>query len=197
MKTISLFTSAILFPFCCVIAQDKEKLKDVTFGFAAGFSQNFSDVYEYSLSPANTTLQRQKINRGSFVISSMISIKLTKLEVENNELQSQKTDTRAGFKERFAINVGLNLIEISNSVQFNKSIDGGVGLGYYIQKNAQVSLMFEATSVRQIRAGIENGYLGKQIPKESAYYNALDKDDDNLFYNKYVAGLSLKIVFSL
>lgn len=152
MKSNYLFIFVLAFLSLTSQAQDTEKLKDVTFGFAAGFSKGFKDIYDYSLSQGNYSLQRQKLNRGAFVISSMISIKLTPLEFKrgNNQMQTQKAQKEASFTDRLSLNVGLNLMEISNSVQINKSIDGGIGLGFYVQRNTQIALMLEASSVRQV-----------------------------------------------
>lgn len=65
-------------------------------------------------------------------------------------MQTQKAQKEASFTDRLSLNVGLNLMEISNSVQINKSIDGGIGLGFYVQRNTQIALMLEASSVRQV-----------------------------------------------
>lgn len=69
MKSNYLFIFVLAFLSLTSQAQDTEKLKDVTFGFAAGFSKGFKDIYDYSLSQGNYSLQRQKLNRGAFVIS--------------------------------------------------------------------------------------------------------------------------------
>ncbi len=125
-----------------------QNLKDVTLGFAAGVSNRFTDTYDYSLSTgAMPALKVQKLSKGAFVVSSVLTVKFKKLKVDidsegnkSNQLLAAD-DKPAKPKDRWALNVGLNLLEIKNDVTFNTSIDGGLGIGYFIHANTQIALM--------------------------------------------------------
>ena len=108
------------------------------------------------------------------------------------------TQEDAEWYERFAINVGLNIAEVNEgSISFNKAIDGGIGLGYYLNDFTQIGVSFDMIRIRQLRNYIVDNYLDKPIPNGNDVYNALDQNDNNLFYNKYFGGCSVKIIFSL
>lgn len=196
--------AAFLFLFVltsCVSLRAQEKLKNVTLGFAAGFSQNFRSTFDYSLSPNNNSLKVQRLSPGAFVISTVFFAKFKKLAEDTaqaKQIRIQGTANEvAKFWHRLGFVLGLNVVEVSNSVRFNKAIDGGAGLGYFVGENFQVALMFDVTSVRQMREHIVNEYQNRPIPLGNDFYNALDPSDTRLFYSKVVSGMSLKFVFSL
>ena len=102
------------------------------------------------------------------------------------------------WTERLAFNIGLNLAEISSeNISFNKQIDGGIGLGYFVSPSIQVAGFFEVVRTRQMREYIINQYGGKPIPKGNEFYNALDPSDNNLFFNKTFTGFSIKVVIAI
>lgn len=180
-----------------------ELLKRLTVGFAAGIAQSLSGVYDYSLSPVDNSLKIQGLSRTAFVVSSVATIRLSSLKKKDGRLFRQNNfgvpDSEATTKQKFAVNIGLNLLAVSNDVQFNKAIDGGIGLGWFFAPNAQIALMFDVTSARRMREYLVETYRDKQIPKGSnaVFYTALDLSDNSLFYSRVTTGLSFKIVFSL
>jgi hypothetical protein len=165
--------------------------------------------------------------RGAFVISSMINVKVRKLVYAEGALNKaigpptstqgiedtfDKTGkliattkvvrtavpyTKANWKDKITFHVGLNLAEIAPSVTFNKTIDGGIGIGYLLSENSHIVLMGDFNKIRKIRQYFVDKYEGKAIPNGSSVYTTLNVDDSNLFQNKTNFGLSLKIVFSL
>ncbi len=192
--------TALLFFFLLCNKVWAQNLKDVTIGFAAGPSYKFTNTCDYSLSPdASSSLKLQKVPNLSFVVSSTLTVKFKKLKVdtETAKLFTLANDTPAKPKDKFALVVGINLLEIKNDVKFNQSIDGGVGLGYFIHENTQIALMFDISTIRQMREYLVNLYENKPIPKGTDFYNALDLGDNNLFYNKTIFGTSFKVIFSL
>lgn len=198
-------------------------LKGVTFGLGMGWSYMFKQPKEYFLTTdTNHKLQVQDLSHSSIVLSSMISIKLGKWAIQDQKgkdgkirkayVNPNKTkDPTKGvtalsgdpayedlkWYQRFAINISLNLAEINGgNIAFNKSIDGGLGLGYYFNEFTQVALFYDMLRVRQMRDYFVKNYEGQAIPNGTEVYNALDEKDNNLFYNKYYSGLSLKVIFS-
>ncbi|HZY35524.1 MAG TPA: hypothetical protein VFE53_02685, partial [Mucilaginibacter sp.] len=142
-------------------------------------------------------------------------VKLGKLSVDPNSStlvpQSQKTkyaaakkansesgSSYAGFSDRLSINLALNLADVSSNVTFNKSINGGIGLGYFVTDNLQLALFYDVSQLSQLRDYVVNAYQGKPIPNGTGtYYNSISTTDSNLFYNKTVSGLSFKLIFSI
>lgn len=209
-----------------LLSFSQDELRGVTFGFSAGFSQQFSRQYDYFLDPANNFLQKQKLGKTSLVISTVASIKLSKLSVQkkgadgnfkntfvrtgipapqkemrnNKEIKAFSGESsleNAKWHEKFVLNLALNLAEIGSDVSFNKQIDGGLGLGYLLTADVQLAAFFDLIRVRQLRDYIVSNYENKIIPKGAEFYTALDQSDNNLFYNKTFTGMSLKLIIAL
>jgi hypothetical protein len=221
-----LVTAALLLTIILVNAQTAD-LKGVTFGLGLGYSHLFKAPKEYYLTTdATHKLQVQDLDRGGIVISSFITIKLGKMAVQQQKNSSgsksilvnpsrakiltkkqgefvaadvnEETYDKPTFAERLAVNLSLNLADVnSGNVSFNKYIDGGIGLGCYVNEFTQVAVMYEMQRLRQMRTRIVEMYEGKSIPQGNEVLNALDEKDNNLFYNKYFSGVSVKVVFSL
>lgn len=206
--------------FMMAHAGRSQQLKGVTFGFAAGYHYNFSTTSNYFLAvDDNYKLKISDNQRGAFVISSMINIKSKKIFktkaglkkiVDSNavdekfEIKNGKTSitttiplTELGPCERITYHVGLNLVDITNNVSFNKQIDGGLGIGYLVNDDIHIALMADVARVKQIRGYYAEKYKDQPIPNGTSFYNALDTTDKNLFEDKTTFGVSLKVVFSL
>lgn len=197
-----------------VEAISQTELRGVTFGIGAGFSRISNTVFDYSLSPdTSNTLRLQALSKNRFVISSVITIKFGKIGIEKetgsnktrltnfNKEAKQGSTTKydtAKFWNRLALNIGLNLLEVnSENLSFNKSIDGGLGLGYFLNEFTQIAFFVDLIRIRQLRDNITTFYENKPIPNGKENYNALDINDDKLFYGKTFEGFSVKIIFSL
>jgi hypothetical protein len=202
------------------MAADAVPLKGVTVGFAIGFNYLFESPKEYFLSTdAQHNLHVQDLGHSNFVVSTVLSIRLGKPAVQ---LITDKGHTRKKIvdlnepgpitvnrngdkvqsynetkKSRWSLILGLNLVDISSDVAFNKSIDGGIGLGFSVNEFALVSLSLDMVRHRQMRDFIVDNYLDKPIPNGADVFNALDQANNDLFHNKYFAGLSFKLVFTI
>lgn len=176
-------------------------LKGVTFGIGMGWNHLFRTPKEFFLTTDTShRLQVQHLSKSAVVLSSLISIKLGKVDADgnSNQLLARGKAKPANWNDRFAVNVSLNLAEFSSDgVAFNTSIDGGIGLGYFINTFTQVGVFYEMIRIRQMRDYFVDNFSDQAIPNGSAVYNALDKTDDNLFYSKYYSGVSFKVIFSL
>jgi len=197
-------------------AQTTVDLNGVTFGFGAGPAYSFDRTYDYSLTTdAAHNLKLQPLNKGAFVISSVLMVKLGKVSTDpTNETlvkQAKKSDyeslastkatkeaATADFYDRLSINLAIDLANVSSNVSFNKNVSGGIGLGYFITNNLQLAVFYDISQVRQLRDYVVSSYQDKPIPNsDGKNYNALDTSDNNLFYNKTISGLSFKLVFSI
>ena len=114
-----------------------------------------------------------------------------------NARNETPTNQPARFIDRLSVNVALNLAEISsNDISFNKSIDGGIGVGVFINDFTQLGIFYDMIRIRQLRSYIADNYEGKSIPNGTEKYNALDEKNNNLYYSKYFSGISVKAIFS-
>jgi hypothetical protein len=128
----------------------------------------------------------------------------TKQEIEKKSNDLKELDNQlkeAGglsFWNHVSFNAALTLVNVAPDVSFNKNIDGGIGFGYFINPDVQVALFYDVSRVSQMRDYIVNTYTDKPIPNgDKTFYNSLDTKDNNLFYNKTISGISLKLIFSL
>ena len=196
-------------------------LNGVTFGFGAGYSVGFDKTYDYSLTTdANHNLKIQPLNKGAFVISSVVMIKLSKVafDPDNNKFvkQSQKTtyndlikspeeekkqkatNTPSDIMNHLSINLALDLVNVTQNTSFNKNISGGLGIGYFFTDYVQAAIFYDVSRVSQLRDYVVTNYTNKPIPNGSTgNYTSLSTTDNNLFYNKTVSGLTFKLIFSL
>lgn len=217
MKNV-LFTLIVCSAFYAnnALAQETpSSLSNVTLGFGAGYSHILSNIDEYSLS--TDTLHALKVSpasKGGFVISSVITVRLGKVaskagdsrlysqsKLYNIQVQKYKDDPtkyRAKCEERLTLNLAINLAEVkSDGLSFNKPIDGGLGLGYYLSSDIQVALFADFVRVRQLRPYIVSSYENQPIPKGTDVYTALDPSNNELFTTKTMVGVSVKLVYTL
>lgn len=197
---------------------EEEKGKDasrLTLGIGIGANHLFNNVYDYSLTTdSNNNLKITKLNRTSIVVSPVIVFRLGKAQIiereEKVEFFNNSKDTVSLAKgekknkklpdddlSRFSILLSMDLINIqSDKVSYNKQIDGGIGLGYSFSPNLMIGLFYEIKSYRQLREYVAEQYENKPIPNGTSFYNALDETNNNLYYNKQLEGLSLKLIFN-
>jgi hypothetical protein len=188
-----------------------KELNGVTFGIGMGWSYMFNKPKDYFLTPDSFHLQSQELSHSGIVLSSVISIKLGKVAEQDGKLINYKDvdhmtnliksgEAKLSLWERLAVNISLNLAAIDNGdITFNTSIDGGIGIGIYFTKAVQAGLFYDMLRVRQMRDYFVETYEGKPIPNgnDNGVINALDQNNNNLFYNKYYSGISLKVIFSV
>ncbi|ASU35968.1 hypothetical protein MuYL_4083 [Mucilaginibacter xinganensis] len=157
---------------------------------------------------ANTFVKQSKTSVYNSLIQQKYHFDRQNDSLENqgkaNFLKSKKLDesvqglTGVSFWEHLSINLALDLVNVAPDVSFNKNINGGIGLGYFITENLQVAAFYDVSRISQLRDYIVDSYENKPIPKgEGTNYNALDIKDTNLFYNKTISGWSFKLIFSL
>jgi hypothetical protein len=192
----------LLFVLAVNVVAGQDQLQRVTIGFGAGYSNLPRPPQSYALSTDTlNALKLQRLSKDNFVISSVISIRL--FEATTPSGSKQLTAFQAGqfadhWYEPISINVAINLVEAnSQNVSFNKSIDGGIGVGYYLNSFAQVSFFMDIIRARQLRDHVVKDYEGKSIPKGKDRYTAIDESDNNLFYTKNFVGFSIKAIFTV
>lgn len=177
------------------------ELTKLTFGVGLGANHIFNDVYDYSLTTDNLHhLKLEKLNRNNIVVSPVLIFRFGKLAKDDeNKLKSFSKDNnkKADVLERLSLLFSTDLINVqSDKISFNKNIDGGIGLGYAIKTNLMIGVFYEIKTYRQLREYIVEQYENDSIPNGSGVFNALDKDDNNLFFNKPFESISIKLIFN-
>ena len=136
----------LLLAFFWLTQANSQELNGATIGFGFGPSFLRNNPKDYSLSPDQNKLVVQDLSKTGFVISSTLTIKFFDLEEKLNArnkpiIAAQASGHKAQFYQKLALNIGINLAEISSSnISFNKQIDGGIGLGYFFNKNIKHAL---------------------------------------------------------
>ena len=225
MRTKLLFIGMIL-SSVMMFGQDKNKilsdsnsqdLSRLTVGLGVGGSYLFEDVKDYYLTTDGTnSLKMDNMNRKNFVLSQIVIFRLGVEKTLRNEKYKQDRklymkndkndkpyDTLVPFEKlkwnQVSVLLSLNLLDLqTNDVGFNKNIDGGVGLSYALTNNLQIGVLYEFKHFRQLRPYIVENYLDQAIPNgETENYTTLDQSNNNLFYDKTIAGVSLKFIFNI
>lgn len=202
MKKCQLLIISVVYLTSTFAQNEQTQLHGVTFGIGIGPSYLFQTPMDPFLSTDSNKLQMQTLSRANFVISSVITLKLMRLASGDKDqrlyrVMNDDQSKKAKWWEKLSINIGLNLLEInSQNVAFNKSIDGGVGLGYVLKENIHLGGFIDIQQIRQLRDYVADSYTNKRIPNGNDYFNALDINNNNLFFNKKFIGASFKIIFS-
>lgn len=188
----------------------QEDVSRLTLGIGTGVNHLFDNIYDYSLTTdSNNNLEITKLNRNSIVVSPVIVFRLGKTQIirddKNVKFYNNSSKKKAGDGDllpdgnlrRFSILLSTDLINIqADKVSYNKRIDGGIGIGYSFSPDLMLGLFYEIKSYRQLREYVVEQYENKPIPNGTSFYNALDETNNNLFYNKQLEGLSLKLIFN-
>lgn len=188
----------------------QEDVSRLTLGIGTGVNHLFDNIYDYSLTTdSNNNLEITKLNRNSIVVSPVIVFRLGKTQIirddKNVKFYNNSNKKKVGDGDllpdgnlrRFSILLSTDLINIqADKVSYNKRIDGGIGIGYSFSPDLMLGLFYEIKSYRQLREYVVEQYENKPIPNGTSFYNALDETNNNLFYNKQLEGLSLKLIFN-
>ncbi|MEM7084604.1 MAG: hypothetical protein AAF489_00385 [Bacteroidota bacterium] len=176
-----------------LLEEIKKKKKKVQFGFSIGYRQAFSigeaDKFlaEASISPIDSTLQVELINRHSFLVSAIIS-------VYPFDGKTEKWNKDLGFY------ANINLAEIASDGNFesifNQQIEGGMGLTYRLSEDFAIGAGYEFIFHRRIRDYVFNS-VGDQIVQRGNVLTELDESDDSLFRSDNVHAWSVKFIFYL
>jgi hypothetical protein len=196
MKTKLLFIG-ILF---VSMATQSQGLSKLTLGVGAGGNHLFKDIYDYSLTTDGShNLKINTLGRNDIVVSPVVIFRLVKLkQTDDKTLVANDDNSNFKFLKNFSLLLSTDLINMqTDKVAFNKSIDGGIGLGYSFSTNLMIGVFYEIKTYRQLRDYVVEQYENKPIPNGTEVFNALDQNNNNLFYNKKMDGFSVKLIFNI
>ncbi len=184
------------------LASGQTPVSRVTIGLGMGGNHLFEDIYEYSLSTDGShSLKIDKGSRNNLVLSPVIAFRLEKFDISAARTLTKSGGGVAGwdYLGRFSILVSANILDLkSGNTSFNRNIDGGFGVGYAFSPDIQIGVFYETQRFRQLRSYIAKTYDGLPIPNGvNEVYNALDVSDNNLFHDKTLQGISVKLIFNV
>lgn len=191
---------------------DESEDKVVRFGLSVAYRTvrsryiNNGDFQTASISPIDTTLQLENLDKEGFVISTSVVItpfiKSKWLEAAIVKTKSEKKSDKMSWLKlaayQFLSNIGVqanvNLIDFAESQEqfsFNKSLEGGLGLAYRLSDRVYLSAHHELFYSRQLRKDIK-AQVGNKIYDSSGSLvtdiSQLDPKNDNYFTTKNILG---------
>lgn len=194
---------------------DKMETKIANLGISIGYrsiwKKDLDNYQEAILSPIDTTLKIQNLDNGFVVLSTELLINpfikaswITSLINDYNYARKNKKLTIGPAASRLALMglqritfiASINLAEFQtaqNNFSFNKTIDGGLGLGLRLADNFWIAWTYEVTTHRQLRNYIKS-YENQKIVLVGKTLTELDSNDNNLFYDKKLASNNFKFI---
>jgi hypothetical protein len=175
-------------------------------GVSIGYNAGTKSLYNTSISPVDYTVQFEKVSPLSVVLSTAVMFNWKTFYVRkkkdiNGEATFENTEGPVlTIPSRWSIGAVVNFAQFSAQDNlYNQKIDGGLGIGYEFNENIFVIGTFEFLSVKQPRDYFVNQYKdkNKQLLIEGSPLKTLNYDDKNIFTDKYVPAISLKLVFGL
>jgi len=194
---------ALLFLICIsaniVFAQKNDTLLDNRLKNIEDFIKNQDKIFHFGMSlgtryavppskfltvgtiePSANTLQLDKTDRLSLVLSSSLTI---------------YPYPECGFGFTANINIG-EFAENQLYTIFNKQIDGGVGIAYSFGNNRNMALAvtYERTSFRRLRDYVQEK-KGQQLLENNVPITSLDIKDDRYYIDSGVNAVSIKYIY--
>lgn len=189
---------------------DNKENKCVNMGISVGFKKiTKSDLINFKdevISSIDTTLKLQKLDNGFIVLSTelIISPFLNNSLIGNLIIESSKGNDKNKVIKKLALNIiqrlsfiaSVNLAEVSmaqTDFTYNKTIDGGLGIGFRMSENFWLAWSFEVSSHRKLRDYVK-AYENQKITINGITLTELDKTDNTLFYNKRLKANNIKLI---
>lgn len=196
---------------------DKMENKVVTFGISIGYkriwNKDINDFQSASISPIDSTLHLESLDNGSVVLSTELMItpfnnsKGIKDLIEKAENKLEPGSQSKKFfplisevfllgLQKFTFIASVNLAEFQtaqNNYSFNKSIDGGLGIGLKLSENFWLAWTYEIATHRKLRSNIES-FENQKITIDGETLTSLDESDNSLFYDKKLSSSNFKFI---
>ncbi|GHB58202.1 hypothetical protein [Persicitalea jodogahamensis] len=176
--------------------------KGFNLGVSLGGSYVFGRLYEAGISPIDNKMYLDPARRSAFLMSTALAIPLSKGELGGSYFR--KYDERGHvYGPVYFVPYGLYLVATVNLATFhdamgggvfNQRVDGGLGLGYRLNRDLMLSLTFEKLSIRQPRSFLFD-YAGQIIPVNGQPLTALDAADNSYFKTNYFSSLAIKLIY--
>lgn len=192
--------------------------RSIQFGMSVGYRYMYKNAWDYqsaSISPLDSTLQLQRLDQDAILISTALIVspfennKFIRDVIENAKYDKSKNREKFGANSRLVLGgmaknltfiATLNIIEFNGFQKdfgFNKSIEGGLGLGLNILDDAVwIGITYEKVNSRQLRSFAKE-QAGKKLRIDGKTVTELDENNENLFYTQKFSTVSFKIIFRI
>lgn len=169
------------------------------FGASLGFNYLTQDIYDPVLSPVDNSLKLQRVNPMSFLLSTTVIVNPISSYYRKVGVDGKPYGDVYSVPSRLSFIATVNIAQFgaSQTASFNQKIDGGLGLGIWLNNDFHLGITAEMISVRQLRDYIVDDFKDKPIVVNNETLNALDVSDNRLFVDKYYFGLSIKFIYVL
>lgn len=202
-----------------------EKQRRIRVGLSLGYRwltpSSGAQYLRASVSPLDSTLRITRISGTSYLFSTSVIFDLVEHDKQGNAVKdvqpirsatSTKRNAKAGtipfrqhlrrHSQRLCLVSNLNLLDFSTGqkeLAFNKSIEGGLGIGYRLNSTVYVGMNWEHVHSFQLYDDVR-AMEGKKmqlngVPLLSSHQ--LHTGNSDLYYAKSLSGWSLKMIVTL
>lgn len=187
---------------------EKEKPKPMVFGASLGFNSVFQKLFEARISPVDGRLLIEELPQTSFLLSTALTVPLGRNSKSTSglaEVRRKKKRPNLANKSREAWQgwffvATVNILSFNSAVSgslFNQKLDGGLGLGYGLNQNLQLSLTYEMLSVRQPRDFLLEYFRGMPLESQGKAVSRIEPEDDDYFRDMYLPSISVKFIYTM
>lgn len=173
----------------------------VSLGLSLGFNYSLKELQSASLSPIDNSVLLEDEQKGSFVLSTVVSVPLffnTKrvFRFKNSAGELEGTINRISALSAIAV---VNLVTFSGAASgstFNQQISGGLGISYNFNENFAIGLTYEVSAFRQPKDFLIESE-GETILIGEMPLTSLNVDDNRFFKTQYNGLIAFKFIYKL
>jgi hypothetical protein len=196
--------------------------KPITLGLSIGWrwiNDNTNTFENASISPIDSTLKLEKLDKSAVVLSTAIVISpfytvgflKKQSDVANQQVDNAVDNAKKPEKGDYLRAIGLNLLKSTSiigtlnllelsaaqeQVKFNTIIEGGIGLGVKMGDGVFLGMTWEKVLSRQLRTHLKE-QVDKKIYYENKIVTSLDETDDKFYLTRSFSAISIKVIVSL
>lgn len=184
-------------------------IKTVSIGVSIGPRFVIQDFHEYSI--ANDTLVRDALSSSSFVLSTSLNVfplseskwlKNRKAYWEDEAKKGSKKYTlrlaALGLLRNIGIMANVNLVDFStdeSELSFNRTIDGGIGVGYRLSKKVYIAYNWDWFTIRQPRQYYID-QLNQPITLDGNVLESLEDSNEQVFRNVTGRARAVRVIIA-
>jgi hypothetical protein len=164
-----------------------------------------SVVFDLNLGKMRNPAWEENFHQRRISKQDQINLRRSKRDLEPRLIRTHRSACGrflARSVDRLCIVSNLNILDFSNGqkeLAFNKSIEGGLGIGYRLNDAMYIGLNWEHVQTLQLFDDIKR-YEGKKIELGGTQLVSsaqLDPDNEDLYYRKNLSGWGIKMIICL
>lgn len=164
-----------------------------------------SVIFDLNLGKLRSPITEEAFREKRMNRQTCINERRNKKEKPLKEIRLMRTTAGRFFQksvDRLCVVSNLNILDFSNGqkeLAFNKSIEGGLGIGYRLNEVMYIGFNWEHVQSIQLYDDIKK-FEGKKVELNGEYLTTssqLDTDNEDLFYSKNLSGWGIKMIICL